>query len=201
MTEGQLDPILNEFLDQLHVPANQKARLSNLSAAAQEAVLTGLQVSTVAGRLRRDLARVSAELKQVKDSRACLDQELKKVNRLLSAERQVSAKNRAQSGKVIARQKREIESLKKRKRLNNRDRKTFELRREEEKERTRERVKKHRLKRQYQELLARLTEFRRATQTRDHVIATGVSDVRTMCGRIKTEAQKLGRHVANPWDD
>lgn len=198
---GQLNPTLKEFLDQLGVSADQKASLSSLSAERQEAVLASLEVLVVAGQLRGELARVSAELKQEKEYRVCLNKELKKVQKCLIAERLINFKNEKQTNKVIALLKEEIAVLRRRKRLNNRDRETFALRREEHKERIRRRVSKHRFKRKYQELLARLADFRRATQTRSIVFLTGESDVRTMCGRIKTEAQKLGKQVASPWND
>lgn len=198
MTTQKLDPTLDEFLSHLNVSADKKAKLSNLSSRHQEAALALLEETFAVGRVRGQLAKVTAELKQVNASKACLDQELKKAKRMLSMERQLNAKNQALSERCLARLNQEIALLKKKKPLNNRDRETFALRREEHKDGVRERVRKHRLKRQYQELLAQLTEFRRATQTESIVLTVGVSDVRTMCGRIKTEAQKLGKRVAIP---
>lgn len=200
MAKRDLDPTLDNLLDQMGVTAERKARFSEWTGREQVAALTALEVLVPAGRSRREVARLTVELKQAKDSQACLNQELKKVHRELTRERKLGVENQKRIQKFFARQEREIERQQKKKRLKKVKQKLVADKRQEKRDLLRVRIRRQRLQRQYQDLLARLAEFRRAAQTWEQVRGIGVSDVRRMCGRIKTEAKKLGSRVPTSMD-
>lgn len=201
MTHDPLNQKLQEVLQELGLPQEKLAQLETWDLEHQHRAALILKTLTADRPVMRELAMVRAELKQTKDSLACHDQKLKRANVLLTIERRRTLAAEARSQRLEDKYEHAIQKLKKKRKRKPSDDTARTGLQEIKNERIRARLLKQQLKRQYQDLLARLAAFRRATSTWGQVILVGVSDVRTMCGRIKTEAQKLGKDVAGPLDE
>lgn len=197
MAENELNPALESFLNQVGAPLTLKTELAKGTQEEQAKHLNILTELFVAGQLQKHLAIKSAELKQAKESLACLNRELKRVKKRLSYQADEAYRSEKNRDKLIRAQDQEIERLKTNQKVKrNAENEILKLMRENEREKLRPHLGTPSLGHQYDELLARLATFNQGTKNSKKVSEAGVTPVRIMCSRLKTETKKLGKHLA-----